>query len=180
MNLTKVQRQLLAVYPASMISDVIINGDGGISRIRAGCCGGSRLDGPIRHYNTSNGKIQAGTFGEDPLVVVTFAQLKAWAASVPAAVREKLAAVRLAQQEEQVRTYKWCHCPRPDECNRRNAGDPLYGDRHHPTEEEDQEHLNRVWELRDQERALLDEALGLDDEPVGQLDLFEELMGAEG
>ncbi len=175
--LTREQRQLLGVYPASMIADTIIDQEGGIARIRAGCCGGSRLDGPIRHFNTHGGQIKAGTFGDEATITVTFAQLKRWAASVPAELRDQIKAVRSAQQKEAARSYKWCHCPDPEGCRRSHEGDPLYGGRHHPSEGEYDEHLEIVFDLRDQERDLLDKALGLAGEPAGQLDLFDELMG---
>ena len=177
MMLTKEQRQLLAVYPAGMVVDTIVNPDSGIARIRAGMCGGSRLDGPIRHFNTGNGRIHAGSFGEEPSVVVTFAQLKKWALSVPAELRDRIKAVRDLERAENARVWEWCHCPTPEECLRVNAGDPMYGGRHHPSEDEYRQHLDVVMDLRKQERALLDEALGLGDDPVGQLDLFDELIG---
>ena len=175
--LTKEQRQLLAVYPSAMVSDTIVNPEHGISRIRAGCCGGTRLDGPVRSFHTQSGRIEAGNLGEPPDTVVTFTQLKRWAESVPSGLREQIKAVRCAEQQEAVRAYRWCHCPDPEGCLRSHAGDPLYGNRHHPTEEEYDAHLRVVFGLRDQERELLNEALGLVDEPVGQLDLFDELIG---
>lgn len=175
--LTKEQRQLLGVYPASMISDTIVWPESGIARIRAGCCGGGRLSGPIRYYSTEGGRIKAGMYGEEPQVVVTFTQLKKWAESLPADLRNRFKAVRVAQQAENARTYRWCRCPDAEACLRTNEGDPLYGGRHHPSDDEYEAHLRIVFDQQDQERALLDEALGLGDEPVGQLDLFDELMG---
>ena len=175
--LTKEQRQLLSVYPRSMISDTIIDQERGLKNISSGQCGGSRLDGPIRHFHTGKGRIEAGSWGEEPSIVVTFAQLKRWAREVPADLRDRIKAVRLAQQKEAARVHKWCHCPNPEQCLKVNEGDLFYGGRHHPTEEEDMEHLEITFDLRDQERDLLDEALGLGDEPVGQLDLFDQLIG---
>ncbi len=174
--LSREQRQLLGVYPATMISDTIVDPERGIKQIASSQCGGTR-DGPVPSFNTGGGRIYAGWLGQEPTVVVTFAQLKRWAESVPSGLREQIRAVRLAEQTEAVRTLKWCHCPNPERCLRSNQGDPLYGGRHHPTDEEYEQHLEIVFGLRDQERALLDEALGLVDNPVGQLDLFGELIG---
>lgn len=175
--LTLEQRQLLGVYPAWMVSNTIIDPGVGISQMKAGQCGGTRLSGPVRGFNTTSKGITAGRLGEAPTVVVTWTQLKRWAESVPPGLREQIRQVRYADQAENARVYKWCHCPEPEECLRRNEGDPLYGGRHHPTADEYEQHLQVVFDLRDQERALLDEALGLVDEPVGQLDLFGELIG---
>src|SRR5690606_20504064 len=44
--LTIEQRQLLGVYPASHISDTIVDPDRGIANIRSGCCGGARHGEP--------------------------------------------------------------------------------------------------------------------------------------
>lgn len=175
--LTKEQRQLLQVYPAAMIANTVVDPDAGISAIKAGQCGGTRHGSPIEAFNTTSKGLVAGWYGEDPIAMVTWTQLKQWARDVPTKLREQIAAVRLAEQAENARSWKWCHCGKEAECHRRNEGDQLYGNRHHPTDEEYEAHLEIVFDLRDQMRALLDEALGLGDEPVGQLDLFEELMG---
>lgn len=176
-ELTKEQRQLLAVYPTSMIADTVVDADRGLSAIRSGCCGGSRLDGPIRHFHTGNGRIEAGELGGEPDIVVTFAQLKRWAEAVPEDLRRQIIEVRSMQRSEATRVWKWCHCPKPQECVTVHRDDPLYGGRYHPTAEEDAEHRELSWELHARERALVEQALGLGDDPVGQLDLFDELMG---
>lgn len=177
--LTIEQRQLLGVYPASHISDTIVDPDRGIANIRSGCCGGARHGEPewLERYDTHHGRIEGGKFGADPRAVVTFQQLHRWAEAVPSEVKAKIKAVREAQQAEAARTYKWCQCHHGDAeraaaCVKANEGDPLWGGRHHPSDAEYEEHLVIVFDLRDQERELLDQVLGLTDEPVGQLDLF--------
>lgn len=180
--LTLMQRQLLGAYPASMISDTIIDPNQGVSRIKAGQCGGTRLEGPVRCFNTTPKGIVAGWFGDPPQAVVTFTELRRWAESVPAGLRDRIKTVRLGEQSEALRAYKWCCCHRGDpqraaECEKRHEGDVFYGGRTHPTDEEYEQHLEVTFTLRDEERDLLDEALGLVGEPVGQLDLFDQLMG---
>ena len=182
--LTKIQQELLFAYPSTLVSDTIIDPDHGISRIKAGQCGGTR-SGTIQAFNTTSKGLVAGWFGEEPQAVVTFTQLRQWANTVPADLRERIRVVRAAEQAENLRVYKWCHCHHGDperaaRCEKSNEGDPLWGGRYHPTDEEDKEHLVTVFDLRDQEKELLQEALGLGDEPVGQLDLFDQLMGENG
>lgn len=182
--LTIEQRQLLGVYTSWMISDLIVDPERGLSAIRSSSCGGTRHGEPdwLRRYDTGGGQIDGGQFGEPPRAVVKFTQLRRRAESVPAELRERIKAVRCAQQAEATRVYKWCHCHHGDaeraaRCEESAKGDPFWGGRTHPSDEEYEAHLVISFDLRDQERELLDEALGLVDEPVGQLDLFDELMG---
>lgn len=177
--LTLEQRQLLGVYPATLISDTIVDPERGIANIRGGCCGGTRHGGPewLERYDTHHGRIEGGQFGAEPRAVVTFQQLRRWAETVPSELRSKIKAVREAEQAEAARVYKWCQCHHGDPeraaaCVKANEGDPLWGGRHHPSDDEYEEHLVVTFDLRDQERELLDQVLGLSDEPVGQLDLF--------
>lgn len=177
--LTKQQRELLWAYPAAMITSTIVDPDHGISRIKSGQCGGMRRDVEwLEHFETGPTGIQGGTWDEPKRVVVTFSQLKSWARSVPADMREKLRTVQHAQQAEAQRVYKWCHCHHGDaekaaRCEKSNEGDPFWGGRYHPTDAEDEGHLVIYFDLIDQEKELLEQVLGLGDEPVGQLDLFE-------
>lgn len=179
-SLTLEQRQLLGVYPSALISDTVVDPERGITNIRNGCCGGTRHGGPewLERFDTHHGRIEGGQFGEEPSVTVTFTQLRNWARGVPADLRERIRTVREAEQAEAHRVWKWCQCHHGDPeraaaCVKANEGDPLWGGRHHPSDAEYEAHLVIVFDLRDQERELLDEVLGLGDEPVGQMDLFD-------
>ncbi|AVO21757.1 hypothetical protein SEA_GODPHATHER_55 [Mycobacterium phage GodPhather] len=185
MILTLEQRQLLSVYTPWKLTNVLASVqdraalDAAISDIKSGMESGTRRGEPewLQRYETRDGRIYGGSWDDQHRVTVTMAQLTRWALEVPAEVRAELAEVRAAKWAERNRTRKWCGCHDPGRCEDSNRGDPLWGDRYHYSDTEYQEHLSITWELRDRERSLLAAALGLGDEPVGQMDLFEGLMG---
>lgn len=182
--LTKEQRQLLDEYCYWSICDVILDADSAIPAIKARSSGGTRRGEPewLQHYNTTSRGIEGGPWGDTSQVVVTWTQLRNWARSVPAELVERIRAARRAEQAEAQRVYKWCRCHHGDpetarRCEESNKGDPTWGGRYHPTEEEDEDHLVIYFEQMDAAKELLKEALGLGEDPVGQLDLFDELIG---
>lgn len=187
--LTHEQRHLLAGIGTRPLIDAILDFDPGLQRIRNSCAGGHlrRHDGAPEwltvYDTTSEGYVGQETFGAPARVSVTWTQLKAFAADVPAAIREQMAEVVAESRAEAHRVYKWCHCHHGDleraaACEKSHEGDPFYGGRRHPSDEEDDEHLALDRALYAREKDLVLQALGLVGEPVGQLDLFGDLIGS--
>lgn len=187
MMLTKEQRYLLAGTDPGMLTITILDPLGGITQIKSRQGGGHlrQRDGCpewLTVYDTTNkGYVGREHFGGDVRVTVTWAQLKDFVRDIPAGVKDRLRVVRDAELAESDRAYGWCHCHHGDleraaNCEERNRNDPLWGGRTHPSDAEYEDHLAIVFDLRDKERDLLMEALGLVAEPVGQLDMFD-LMG---
>lgn len=110
-----------------------------------------------------------------PIVSVTVVQINRYAAQLDAALKAELVECRRADRAEAERVWKWCRCGREAECLRANQGDPLYGNRYHPSEAEVLEHYEECWRIRDWTDDLLDRALGFEiaGEQLGQLELFE-------
>ncbi|KWX66830.1 hypothetical protein [Mycobacterium sp. NAZ190054] len=179
MTLTHDQRWLLMTMGGWQIVDALI-GPGGVNHLMQSQWGGSRLQpipgapGWMTSFQTRGSKIVSPSFADEPRVTVTAAQINAYARALPSGVRGELEELALQRQQHAWQGRDWCLCGRAEECRRRNQGDPVYGDRHHPTEaEENQRHADWL-RMRITERVLLAKALGLNarEEPV-QLDLFE-------
>lgn len=119
-------------------------------------------------WNTRGGKITSPWRGE-VRVVVTKAQIDAYARALPADVRAELLALRAAAAAERDRTSGWCRCPWSltppndftDQC-----------DRYHPTDAELTAHHAELNRIAAWNSAALRKALALD---VGQLHLFADL-----
>lgn len=175
-TLTEDQRHLLTAYDPGLLAGLIRNPEQGLGRIKSACAGGSarRHNGPewLRWYETGGAGIKGGLHG-DWRVTITWAQLSRWAATVPDEIRAKLVANHAEWAEERDRTDRWCRCGRAQECLRRNAGDPIYGDRHHPTDAEDNEHTARVLRINAYQRVFVGQAIWATTEP-DQMDLFSE------
>lgn len=185
--LTREQRFLLAGTDPRLLTNTILDPIGGVSAIKSRCGGGHlrRRDGTPEwltcYDTTSKGYVGREQFGGDVRVTVTWKQLQDFTDEVPKEVKEQLRKVRDEDRAEQQRVYKWCHCHHGDPeraaaCEKRNEGDPFYGGRRHPSDEEDDEHLELSRALFEREKDLLMQALGLVGEPVGQMDMFD-LMG---
>lgn len=161
-------------------SDLLLDGDDGWSRLMTSMQGGSGPRGKhqdvhtVSSYDCRDQKISA-EFHDGTKVVVKKKDITAYVKTVPADILAEVQAARLALREEANRTYDWCHCPvqrgEPGKCFG-NFG--AHGERYHPTDEEDQEHLEIYWQLRDRQKAALQTALGLNPEPIPgeQMELF--------
>lgn len=110
-----------------------------------------------------------------PIVAVTVAQINRYAAQLDASLKAELVECQRADRTENQRVMNWCRCGREAQCVKANEGDPLYGNRYHPSDAEVQEHYEADWRIRDWTDDLLDRALGLEvaGEQLGQLELFE-------
>jgi hypothetical protein len=167
-SLTSDQRWLLATMGGWPIVWALCGPDGTqhlMASMWGGC--GKRVEGApewMTSFETRSGKVYSPGFN-DQRVVVSAAQIDRFAAQLPAEIKAELQACRLAGIEENQRAERWCYCGRETECHKASG-------RHHPSATEDQEHLHKVWSIRDWQSAVLAKALGLEGEPVGQLDLF--------
>jgi len=180
--LTLEQRWLLMTMGGWQIVDALI-GPGGVNHLMQSQWSGNRFE-PIpgapewmTSWSTGNGRI-VSPWGRDtePRVTVTAAQINRYARTIPDEVRGQLEAIALQRSQHTWKSYDWCWCGRETECRRANAGDPLYGDRYHPTEREISQHHADARRIRAYEGVYLAKALRLtaaDLEPSGQLDLFE-------
>ena len=114
---------------------------------------------------------------QPPIITVDEAQINRYAAQLDATLKAELIECQRADRAETDRVRKWCRCGREAECLKANQGDPLYGNRYHPSDAEVQAHYEEYWRIRDWTDDLLDLALGFqcgdDVEPIGQLSLFE-------
>lgn len=172
-TLTSDQRWLLAAYDPSMLADLIVTPEYGLSRIKSTCAGGTarHADGPewLRSYDTGGGKISGGMGFGDYRVTITFAALSKWAAAVPDRLRVKLANNLTERGAEMRRTHDWCHCPYKDEAPNAHSKPCT---RYHPTDAEDDALLLADRRRYAGLRALVWDAIWDNDEPE-QLDLFE-------
>lgn len=169
MTLTNDQRWLLRTVGLS-ISRALLS-DAGLEHYMSSMLGhlGSPRDGApdwMDSFETRAGKITSPSRGGPPRVVVTAAQIRAFRTTIPAELLTELAAIDKAEMAESRRTALWCHCP-----GTKPHKDFLFREQYHPTDDEDQVHLDILWALRDRENDCLDAILI--GEPVGQLDLFE-------
>ncbi|MHA7658438.1 hypothetical protein ACX9NJ_23645 [Mycobacterium sp. ML2] len=118
-------------------------------------------------WDTRNRKITAPARGE-VRVVVTAAQINAFAQGLSTNIRAQLQACRTAAQAEQARTAGWCHCPWPDQTPNTHSR-PCQ--RFHPTDEQDLDHDDIADAIHERTADVLRRALGLD---TGQIALFDD------
>lgn len=116
-------------------------------------------------WNTRNRKVTAPCRGEIR-VVLTAAQINAFARQITADVRTRLEDARAAARAEQDRVQGWCRCPWASEAPNAHSG-PCR--RHHPTDDEEQAHYDICDCIDERLDQALWSALGLDS---GQLDMF--------
>lgn len=168
--LTTDQRWLLWAVGLSITRALI--DDAGLDHYMASMHGGTRHldDGPdwLTSFETRANRIIGGPLLGDVRVTVTRAEIRRFRATIPADLLAELKAIDKARLDEHWRTELWCHCR-----SREPHQDFLQRDRYHPTDAEDAEHLAIAMDLIDQERECLRRILGVDAEPVGQLELFE-------
>lgn len=180
--LTSDQRWLLERYDPSLLEDLILTPEHGLSQIKSRRAGGTarHTNGPewLRWYDTHNG-IHGSDAEHKCRVSLTYPQLTRWAARVPDDVREKLARNRAERRAEGERTSRWCMCGHSKECLRSNAGDPLWGDRHHPTDREYNKHLAEAIRLRTYLAVYISQAIW-HEVTSEQLDLFEAAEAGTG
>lgn len=120
-------------------------------------------------WNTQNRKITAPWQGE-VRVVLTAAQINAYARQIPAHVLAELQECRTADRAEQIRTDEWCYCPSANEAPNAHSG-PCR--RYHPTDDEEQAHFDIGDSIAERLDQTLWTALGLGSDN-DQLDLFTE------
>lgn len=169
-TLTEDQRWLLRSIGGWTMRDCLI-GPEGVQDLMSRCSSstGSRIDGGpewlTNGYTCGRGKIVSPWWTTDigrppaKTVTVTTAQLNRYARNLPQDVTDELREVRRAFNTENIRR-DWCRCGREDECHRRNEGDPIYGGRHHPTDEEVDAHYRELRRIQDWQDRVLDRALG--------------------
>lgn len=123
-------------------------------------------------WNTGNRTITAPAAGE-VRVVVTAAQINAYARGLSTEVRAELRACRDAAHAERQRTDRWCHCPWAQQAPNAHSG-PCQ--RFHPTDEQDRDHDDRTAAISERTSQVLRRALGLDAPHLdtGQLALFDD------
>lgn len=176
--LTEDQRWLLRSVGGWTMRDCMI-GPAGVARMMQSLYGstGHVIEGGpawlARGFQCRGGKVVSQ---QPPVVTVTDVQINRYAAQLDATLKAELIECQRADRGENARVLKWCHCGREAECLKANQGDPIYGNRYHPTDAEVQAHYEECWRIRDWTDDLLDLALGFayaDAEPIGQLPLFE-------
>ncbi|WP_237084042.1 YfdQ family protein [Mycobacteroides abscessus] len=122
-------------------------------------------------YETHGNKITS-PMGGDVRATVTASQIRAFRKTIPAELLSELAAIDKAELDEHWRTAMWCRCHWTYEGEARAHTDFMGREHYHPTEDEDEAHMDIVFSLRDREWDCLAAILGVGVEPVGQLVLF--------
>ncbi|MFL0286888.1 hypothetical protein ACJH6J_23975 [Mycobacterium sp. SMC-18] len=171
-DLTTDQRWLLYFIGGWTIRDCLIDSTG-TDHLMQSMAGGYNHKPPtggpewMTAYETRNGKVVSPGHG-DVRVVVTKAQINAYARSLPTSIRDELIAARDEETTERNRTLGWCHCPHAHIAPNAHSGPCT---RYHPTEDEDHAHYLEADRLRAITKDILRRALRLD-EQAEQLDLF--------
>lgn len=173
--LTEDQRWLLWTVGLNIIRALL--SDEGLEHYisrRGGYLGSPRDGAPqwMDSYETYGNKITSPMSGE-ARVTVTASQIRAFRKTIPADLLGELAAIGKAELDEQRRTEMWCRCHWTRDGEIRAHMDFMQREYHHPTQDEDRAHMDIVCDLREREWDCLAAILGVDAEPVGQLELFE-------
>lgn len=171
-SLTTEQRWLIFAIGGWTMRDCLLS-PAGTDHFMQSCYSSSRFSGPdggpewLTGWNTRSGKVTAPQTG--PIrVTLTKAQINSYAATLPADIRRELTECRDAADIERQRTARWCHCPWQTNSPNAHSG-PC--ERYHPSDAEDDEHLDRVHDIEDRQTEVLRRALHL--QSAGeQLDLF--------
>ncbi|NTY62624.1 hypothetical protein [Mycolicibacterium sphagni] len=175
-DLTSDQRWLLYFMGGWMIRDCLIDSTG-TDRLMRSMWGGCNHDHPqggpewMTSFETRNGKVVSPGHGE-VRVVITKAQINAYARSLPTSIRTELSDIRHEAADERKRTYGWCHCPHARTAPNAHSGPCT---RYHPTEDEDTAHYAAMNRLDDIAEDIMRRALRLDEAQAEQLDLFATL-----
>ncbi len=170
MTLTEDQRWLLRMVGLSLSRALI--SDSGLDHLMGSMLGhrGSPHEGApewMHSFDVQGGRIYSPDLSA-PKVVVTAAKIRKFRKTIPAELLDELTSIDKAQMDEHWRTELWCRCG-----SDKPHMDFLRRERYHPSDDEDEAHLEVVWELRNRERGCLHQILGFTTEPVGQLELFE-------
>lgn len=171
-DLTTDQRWLLFFMGGWMIRDCLIDSTG-TDRLMQSMAGGYNHQHPtggpewMTSYETRNGKVVSPGHG-DVRVVVSKAQINAYARTLPSSIRDELIAARRDEADERNRTLGWCHCPHAHAAPNAHSGPCT---RYHPTDAEDRAHYEEADRLRRITTDIMRRALRLD-EQAEQLDLF--------
>jgi hypothetical protein len=173
-TLTTDQRWLLFAIGGWTMRDCLLGpaGTDHLMQSMYSSCGGSGPDGGpewLTGWNTRAGKITAPAFG-DVRVVVTTAQINAYARTLPGSIRDDLMACGGAARAAQRRTDGWCHCPWLHTAPNAHSG-PCH--RYHPSADEDIQHLAAQRAIDAWQDRVLRRALELD--AGQQLTLFDGL-----
>lgn len=168
--LTEDQRWLLRMVGGWEMRDCLI-GPAGVTRLMQSHRGGNGRgpDGAppyIRGFQCGGGKIV--TTGV-PVITVTTAQLRKFAQSLHADLRDEMRECANASTRNAILRHRFCGCGHTP------CGYAYWGDRIcPPTEQQDADASAEYWRCHDWTEDLLDRALGFttEDEPVGQLELF--------
>ncbi|QIV79886.1 hypothetical protein [Mycolicibacterium frederiksbergense] len=175
-DLTTDQRWLLYFMGGWSIRDCLIGtaGTDHLMQSMSGACGHTSPDGGpewMTGWDTRNGKISSPGRGE-ARVVVTKAQINAYARSLRESVRDELVALRAEARAESDRTTGWCRCPWAETAPNAHSG-PCQ--RYHPTDEEESAHYATVWRIDEALDEALSRALNVHAAEAGQLALFDAL-----
>lgn len=175
-DLTTDQRWLLYFMGGWQIRDCLIDtaGTDHLMQSMSGACGFTGPEGGpewMTGWDTRNGKVHSPGRGESR-VVITKAQINAYARSLRESVRAELVALRAEARAEANRTTGWCHCPWSQTAPNADSG-PCQ--RYHPTDDEDDAHYATVRRIDHALDEVLWQALNLHREPDGQLELFAAL-----
>ncbi|ETZ96750.1 hypothetical protein AWC27_19580 [Mycobacterium szulgai] len=175
-DLTTDQRWLLYFMGGWQIRDCLIDtaGTDHLMQSMWGSCGFTGPEGGpewMTGWETRNGKVHAPGRGESR-VVITKAQINAYARSLRESVRADLVALRAEARAEVNRTAGWCHCPWSQTAPNAHSG-PCQ--RYHPIDDEDDAHYATVRRIDYALDEVLWRALDLHREPIGQLELFAAL-----
>jgi len=109
-TMTREHRRALAAIGGWAIAVCLHSPDSGIPHLRASMMGGSQLHGwphGTGYQCGSRGISIGGTFGHEPLFVITWPQLRAYATAIPAATRGALRDVSARGQEHQLHAPSW-------------------------------------------------------------------------
>lgn len=172
-GLTSDQRWLLYSMGGWMMRDCLIGpaGTDYLMQSMWGGCGHAHPEGGptwMTSFETRGGRVVSPASGQ-ARVVVTKAEINAYARALPTAIRDELIAVRTASTTERSRTDGWCHCPWATTVpNAHSAPCPRY----HPTHAEDDAHYAEINRLDELSGQILRRALRLQEHETGQLDLF--------
>ncbi|ORW16132.1 hypothetical protein AWC17_15460 [Mycobacterium nebraskense] len=172
-DLTTDQRWLLYFMGGWAIRDCLIGpaGTDHLMQSMSGAWGHTHPHGGpawMTGWSTRSGKITSPGHGE-ARVVISKAQINAYARGLPADIRAELIAVRDLDQAENARAYDWCYCPWSTTAPNAHSGPCT---RYHPSHDEADAHRARARHIGDQLDDVLLRALRIGDPTAVQLELF--------
>lgn len=172
--LTEDERWLLLAMGGWMILDALLSKQGA-EYLAQSHWGGTLRDvegGPdwLRGgFSTNGGKVHCPAFGT-PILTIKVTRITAYGLTLPADLRAEMEQCRKDSQALNLKQYSWCHCPWKHEAASKYS-EPCK--RYHPTDAEDDAARAEHWRIFDLEKVLLRRAFQMQEEPVGQLALFD-------